>query len=109
MGKKLSSYEKAFKAARNAGVRYFYWTDPKDGIKRKYTTRLKEEDKDEKVYDDKDKYPDRRASYSTTKESEELDYNPQTTNPKEDITPQSVKRRGGMINRFKGGGIIQHD
>jgi hypothetical protein len=109
MGKKLSSYEKAFKQAREAGVRYFYWTDPKDGIRRKYTSRLKEEDKDEVVYNDKKKYPDRRSSYSTTKESEELDYTPQSQTKREEYTPQSVKRRGGMINRFKGGGIIQHD
>ena len=43
------TFKQAFRSARDAGVRYFYWKG------KKYTTRYKEEDKDEKVYDDIEK------------------------------------------------------
>tara|TARA_R100000781_G_C3994751_1_gene98195 strand:+ start:164 stop:532 length:369 start_codon:yes stop_codon:yes gene_type:complete len=99
--KKLSDFEKAYKSARQAGVRYFYWTDPKDGIERKYTTRDINEDPDENVYDDKKIYPDRNKVVGTKVTYENPDYTPQTVNPKEDITPQSVKRKGGKLKKKK--------
>ena len=92
------TFKQAFRAARDAGVRYFYWTD-KDGNKKKYTTRYKEEDKDEKTYDDKKKYPDRNKTSGEKKDPKAMDYVPQSQR----------KRRGGMIDRYKGGGIVQHD
>tara|TARA_R100001594_G_scaffold39285_1_gene70772 strand:+ start:4511 stop:4786 length:276 start_codon:yes stop_codon:yes gene_type:complete len=87
------TFKQAFRDAKDAGVRYFYWNG------KKYTTRLKEEDKDEKVYDDKKKYPKRHATWGKKKDPKALDYIPQTQR----------KKRGGIINRFKGGGIVQHD
>ncbi len=35
--KQGETFDQAFRGAKNAGVRYFYWKD------KKYTTRLKEE------------------------------------------------------------------
>ena len=66
------TFDQAFRGAKDAGVRYFYWKD------KKYTTRLKEEDPDEKTYDNKKKYPDRNKTWSEKKDSKSLDYIPQS-------------------------------
>ena len=66
------TFSEAFRSAKNAGVRYFYWND------KKYTTRLKEEDADEKVYDKKKKYPNRNKTWGKKKDSKALDYIPQS-------------------------------
>jgi|TARA_R110002020_G_scaffold22720_3_gene76409 broad specificity polyphosphatase/5'/3'-nucleotidase SurE len=86
------TFKQAFKAARDSGVRYFYWKG------KKYTTRHKEEDKDEKVYDKKKKYPKRHSTWGKKKDAKELDY-----------VPQTQRKGGGTIDRYKSGGIIQHD
>ena len=65
MGKE--TFKQAFRGARDAGVRYFYWNG------KKYTTRLKEEDADEKTYDDKKKYPDRNKTWGEKKDPKAMD------------------------------------
>ena len=91
------TFKQAFKAARDSGVRYFYWND------KKYTTRHKEEDPDEKQYDKKKKYPKRHSTWGEKKDAKVLDYEPQSQQKK---PPTLVK---GSKNRYKEGGIIQHD
>jgi len=87
------TFKQAFRDAKDAGVRYFYWNG------KKYTTRYKEEDKDEKTYDDKKKYPDRNKTWGEKKDPKVLDYIPQSQR----------KKKGGIINRYKGGGVVQYD
>tara|TARA_Y100000593_G_C4299986_1_gene332813 strand:- start:346 stop:606 length:261 start_codon:yes stop_codon:yes gene_type:complete len=66
------TFDEAFGAARDAGVRYFYWND------KKYTTRLREEDADETTYDNKKKYPSRHATSGEKKTSKSSEYIPQS-------------------------------
>ena len=73
---KSETFRKAYRSARDAGVRYFYWKD------KKYTTRDIKEDKDEKVYDDKKKFPKRHSTWGKKKKSKALDYIPQTQRKK---------------------------
>ena len=80
------TFKQAFRAARNAGVRYFYWNE------KKYTTRIKEEDANEKVYDNKKKYPDKNKTSGEKKDSKVLDYVPQSQR----------KKKGGKL--YKKGG-----
>ena len=81
---KSETFQKAYRSARDAGVRYFYWKD------KKYTTRSKSESPIEKVYDKKKKFPDRHSNWGKKKDSKVLDYIPQS-------------------QRYSHGGIIQHD
>ena len=81
---KKETFKQAFRSAKDAGVRYFYWKD------KKYTTRLKEEDKDEKVYDKKKKFPDRHSTWGEKKDPKVLDY-----------VPQSQRKKGGIVYKKK--------
>ena len=83
------TFKQAFRSARDAGVRYFYWKG------KKYTTRYKEEDKDEKVYDDKKKYPSKNTFNRET-------YIPQTQRKKKG--GKVAKKRGGKTSMYKKGG-----
>jgi hypothetical protein len=82
------TFKQAFRGARDAGVRYFYWKG------KKYTTRIKEEDADETTYDNKKKYPDRNKTWGEKKDSKALDY-----------IPQTQRKGGGMIEYKKGGKV----
>jgi hypothetical protein len=93
---KKETFKEAFRAARNAGVRYFYWNG------KKYTTRYKEEDADETVYDDKKKYPDRNKTWGEKKDPKVLDYIPQTQQKKKG--GKIKKKRGGKTSMYKKGG-----
>ena len=66
------TFDEAFSAARDAGVRYFYHND------KKYTTRLKEEDPNETTVGSRKKYPGRHATWGEKKTSKSLDYVPQS-------------------------------
>jgi len=89
---KKETFKQAFRAARDAGVRYFYWND------KKYTTRIKEEDKDEKVYDDKKKYPDKNKTWGEKKDPKVLDYEPQSQQKKKGgkLKKKNKKQMGGF-------------
>ena len=82
------TFKQAFRDAKNAGVRYFYWND------KKYTTRLKEEDPGEKVYHDKKKFPDRHSTWGEKKDAKVLDY-----------VPQTQRKKGGKL--YKKGGKVR--
>tara|TARA_A100000172_G_C3042942_1_gene111226 strand:+ start:603 stop:956 length:354 start_codon:yes stop_codon:yes gene_type:complete len=97
--KKLTSFEKAYRSARDAGVRYFYWAG-KDGVEKKYTTRDINEDPDENVYDDKKKYPDRNKTSGVKKDPKVLDYVPQTMRKK----GGKLYKKGGNKMMYKKGG-----
>ena len=94
--KQGETFDQAFRGAKNAGVRYFYWKD------KKYTTRLKEEDPNEKTYDNKKKYADRNKTWGEKKETKSLDYVPQSQRKKKkdtkkkdtksDYIPQSQRK-----------------
>jgi hypothetical protein len=70
--KEGETFDEAFRDARDAGVRYFYWND------KKYTTRLKEESGDETTIGSKKKYPNRRKTSGEKKKTKSLDYVPQS-------------------------------
>ena len=70
--KQGETFDEAFRGARDAGVRYFYWND------KKYNTQYKGEDADQKVYDNKKKYPDYQKTWGKKKDAKSLDYIPQS-------------------------------
>ena len=66
------TFDEAFRDARDAGVRYFYWND------KKYTTRLKEESADETTVGGRKKYPNWRKTSGKKKDAKSMDYIPQS-------------------------------
>ena len=66
------TFDEAFRDARDAGVRYFYWKD------KKYTTRFKEESPGETTVGSRKKYPNWRKTSGKKKDAKSLDYIPQS-------------------------------